>query len=46
MVEHALEHEAIYVSEPVGEKCGEGEIAAERQPPRASGYEAAMSSWG
>jgi hypothetical protein len=45
-VEHASEHEVIYGSKPVGEKCEEGETVAEQQPPRASGCEAATSSWG
>jgi hypothetical protein len=45
-VEHASEHEVIYESEPAGEKCGEGEIAAIQQPPRASGCETATSSQG
>jgi hypothetical protein len=43
-IEHALEHEVIRGSKPVGEKHGEGETAMERQLPRASGCEAAMSS--
>jgi hypothetical protein len=29
-VEHAPEHEVTYVCEPIGEKRGEGETAAER----------------
>jgi hypothetical protein len=33
MIEHAPEHEAIYVSIPTGEKRGQGETATERQPP-------------
>jgi hypothetical protein len=44
-VEHASKHKVICESEPVGEKCGEGETADERQPPRASGCEATTSSW-
>jgi hypothetical protein len=46
VVEHAPEHEVACGSEPTGEKRGEGETAAERQPPRALGCEAALSSWG
>jgi hypothetical protein len=46
VVEHVPEHGVTYGSEPVGEKLGEGETAAERQPPRVSGCEAATSSWG
>jgi hypothetical protein len=42
-IEHALQHEVTCGSEPAGEKHGEGETAAERQPPRALGYEAATS---
>jgi hypothetical protein len=45
-VEHAPELEVIYGSEPVGEKRGEGETAAKRQPSQASGCEVAMSSQG
>jgi hypothetical protein len=33
MVEHASEHEVIYGSKRAGEKHGEGETGAERQPP-------------
>jgi hypothetical protein len=44
-VEHTPEHEVVCGSEPAGEKRGEGEIAAEQQPPRASYCEATMSSW-
>jgi hypothetical protein len=32
-VEHAPQHEVVCGSEPVGEKYGEDEAAAERQPP-------------
>jgi hypothetical protein len=46
MVEHAPEHKVVYGSEPIGEKRGEGETDAERQPPQALGCEAAMSSRG
>jgi hypothetical protein len=46
MVEHTPEHEVIYGSEPAGEKRKEGETAAECQPPRASGCQAATSSRG
>jgi hypothetical protein len=46
VVEHKLEHEVACRSEPAGEKHVEGETAAEWQPPRASGCEAATSSWG
>jgi hypothetical protein len=42
-VEHALEHEVICGSKPAAEKHGEGETAAEQQPPRASDCEAATS---
>jgi hypothetical protein len=42
-VEHTSEHEVVCGSKPVGEKHGEGETVAERQPPRASGCEAASS---
>jgi hypothetical protein len=45
-VEHVLEHEVTCGSEPAGEKRGEGETAAERQPPRASECEVITSSWG
>jgi hypothetical protein len=45
-VEHAPKHKVACRSEPAGEKCGECEIAAERQPSRASGSVAATSSWG
>jgi hypothetical protein len=45
-VEHAPEHEVICGSKPVGEKHREGETATKRQPPRASGCEAATSSQG
>jgi hypothetical protein len=30
MVDHMPEHGVVYVSEPVGEKRGEGETAVER----------------
>jgi hypothetical protein len=46
IVKHALKHEVIYRSEPVGEKCREGETTTEWQPPRASGYEATTLSRG
>jgi hypothetical protein len=39
------EHEVACWSEPAGEKCGEGETAAGRQPPRALGYGTTTSSW-
>jgi hypothetical protein len=45
-VEHASEHQVTYESESAGEKHGEDETVAEWQPPRASGCEATMSSWG
>jgi hypothetical protein len=45
-VEHAPEDEVTCGSEPAGEKHGEGETAAERQPPRASGCEATTPSQG
>jgi hypothetical protein len=32
-VEHASDYKVICESKPAGEKHGEGEIAAERQPP-------------
>jgi hypothetical protein len=44
-VEQLLEHELTCGSEPAWER-GEVEAVAEQQPPRASGCEAAMSSWG
>jgi hypothetical protein len=44
-VEQLPEHELACGSEPAWEH-GEGEAVAERQPPRASGCEAATSSWG
>jgi hypothetical protein len=43
-VDHMPEHEVTCLSEPAGEKRGEGETAAGRQPSRASGCEAATSS--
>jgi hypothetical protein len=46
MIEHASEHEVICSSKPTEEKHREGETTAEQQPPRASSYEAATSSWG
>jgi hypothetical protein len=46
LVEQAPEHEVVYGSKPTGEKCGEGDSAAEWQPPRASGCEATMPSRG
>jgi hypothetical protein len=46
VVEHAPEHKVICGSEPAEEKHGEGETAAERKPPQASGREAATSSQG
>jgi hypothetical protein len=45
-VEHASEHKVIWGSKPTREKCGEGEITADQQPPRASGCEAATPSRG
>jgi hypothetical protein len=45
-VEHASEHEVICERNPIGEKHREGETATGWQPPRASGCEAATSSWG
>jgi hypothetical protein len=45
-VEHAPEHDVVCGSEPIGEMRGEGETAAGRQLPRASGYETTTSSWG
>jgi hypothetical protein len=41
VIEHAPEHDIICGSEPVGGggECGEGETAAERQPPQALGCE-------
>jgi hypothetical protein len=45
-IEHASKHEVICESKPAGEKHGEGEPTAERQPPRASGCKAATSSQG
>jgi hypothetical protein len=45
MVEQLPEHELICGSEPAWEH-GEGYVVAERQPPRASGCEAATFSWG
>jgi hypothetical protein len=44
-VEQLPEHELTCGSEPAWER-EEGEAVAEQQPPRASGCEAAMSSWG
>jgi hypothetical protein len=46
MVGHELEREVACGRKPAGEKRGESEIAAEWKPPRASGYEIVMSSWG
>jgi hypothetical protein len=46
MVEHAPDHEVNCESESTWEKRGEGETAAERQPPRASDCEAVTSSRG
>jgi hypothetical protein len=43
IVEHVLEHEVVCGSKPIVEKRGEGETAAEQQPPRASGCEATTS---
>jgi hypothetical protein len=37
MVERAPEHGVTYRGESIGEKRGEGETSAERQPPYASG---------
>jgi hypothetical protein len=45
-VEHAPEQEVICGSKLTGEKHGEGEAAAKRQPPQVSGCEAATSSRG
>jgi hypothetical protein len=45
VVEQLPEHELTYESEPAWER-GEGEAIVEQQPPRASGCEAATSSWG
>jgi hypothetical protein len=45
MVEQLPEHKLVCGSELAWEH-GEGEAVAERQPPRASGYEATMSSRG
>jgi hypothetical protein len=45
-VEHTSEHEFICRSKPTGDKHKEGETAAERQPPLASGCEVVTSSWG
>jgi hypothetical protein len=45
-VEHASEHEVVCGSKPIGDKRGEGETTAERQPPRASDHEVATSSRG
>jgi hypothetical protein len=45
-VEHAPEHEVTCGSEPTGEKRGEDETVDKRQPPRPSGCEVAMPSWG
>jgi hypothetical protein len=42
-IEHAPEHEVVYMSKPIGEKHREGETATEWQPPRASGCEATTS---
>jgi hypothetical protein len=44
-VEQLPEHELACEREPAGER-GEGEVVAEQQPPRASDYEAVMSSRG
>jgi hypothetical protein len=46
VADHIPEHGVVCGSEPVGEKRGEGETVAERQPPRASGCEAATSLQG
>jgi hypothetical protein len=46
VVKHTPEHEVICGSKSAGEKHKEGETAAERQPPRAPGCEAATSSRG
>jgi hypothetical protein len=46
MVEHASEPEVICEIEPAREKCRECETSTERQPPQATSYEAAISSWG
>jgi hypothetical protein len=46
VIEQTPEHEVICRSKPTGEKHREGEIATAWQPPRASGCEAATSSWG
>jgi hypothetical protein len=43
MVEQLPDHELVCRSEPAWEH-GEGEAVVERQPPRASGCEAATSS--
>jgi hypothetical protein len=44
-VEQLPEHELVCGSEPAWER-GEDEPVIEQQPPRVSGCEAAMSSWG
>jgi hypothetical protein len=46
MVEHTSGHDVIYGRKTYKGEVGEGETAAEQQPPRASGCEAAMSSRG
>jgi hypothetical protein len=43
-VEHAPEHRVICESGPTREKCGEGETATERQPPRALSWRAKCRS--
>jgi hypothetical protein len=45
VVEQLPEHELVCGSEPAWEH-GEGQVVAERQPPRASGCEATASSRG
>jgi hypothetical protein len=45
-IEHAPEHEVACGSKPAGEKRGEDETDAERQPSRASGCEVTTSSRG
>jgi hypothetical protein len=45
-VDHVPEHGVVCRSEPTREKYGEGETATGQQPPRASGCEATISSWG
>jgi hypothetical protein len=44
-VKQLPEHALACGSEPAWER-GEGEVVAKQQPPRASGCEAPMSSWG